>query len=380
MVHSPHQPAVAAPGARRRFALVGAGAIAPIHADAIRAISGATLVAVFGRSRDHAEAFGRRYEIPWYTDYAQLLEHEDVDIVDICTPSGTHAEFCVAAARTGRHVIVEKPIDVTLARADRMIATCRTHRVKLAIIFQSRFMSAYKHLRAVVEEGRLGRLILGDACVKWYRPPAYYASAAWRGTWELDGGGALINQSIHMVDLLQWIMGPVEAVSAFTDTLAHEGLEVEDTAVAALRFRSRALGTIEAGTSVYPGFPRRLEIHGERGSVLIAGDRIRAWEVPGTSEEERQQVAAFIGPPAGSGVADPRLATSVDHQAQLEDFLMAIEHGREPLVDGEEGRKSLEIVLAVYQSARAQRIIPLPLAGGEGEGHVWCERVSGRKT
>jgi UDP-N-acetyl-2-amino-2-deoxyglucuronate dehydrogenase len=232
------------------------------------------------------------------------------------------------------------------------------------------FMPAYRHLHEVVEEGRLGRLILGDACVKWYRPPTYYASAAWRGTWELDGGGALINQSIHMVDLLQWIMGPVEAVSAFTDTLAHEGLEVEDTAVAVLRFRSGALGTIEAGTSVYPGFPRRLEIHGERGSVLIEGDRIRAWEAPSTSEEERQRIATLVGPPAESGVADPRLATFVDHQAQLEDFLLAIEHGREPLVDGEEGRKSLEIVLAVYQSARAQRIIPLPLGGESGSARV----------
>ncbi len=364
--HSLHQTAAGVPAAGRRFALVGAGAIAPIHADAIRTVFGATLVAVYSRSRDHAEAFGRRYDIPWYTDYAQLLEREDIDIVDICSPSGTHAEFCIAAAQAGRHVIVEKPIEVTLARADRMITTCRTCGVKLAVIFQSRFMPAYKHLRAVVEEGRLGRLVLGDACVKWHRPSTYYASAAWRGTWALDGGGALINQSVHMVDLLQWIMGPVEAVSAFTGTLAHEGLEVEDTAVAVLRFRNGGLGSIEAATSIYPGFPRRLEIHGERGSVLVEGDRIRAWEVAGTGEAEQQQIEAVAGPPTGSGAADPRVATSADHRAQLEDFVLAIEQGRESLVNGEEGRKSLEIVLGIYQSAHTRRIISLPQVGGEG--------------
>jgi predicted dehydrogenase len=268
-------------------------------------------------------------------------------------------------------VIVEKPIDVTLDRADRMIATCRTHRVKLAVIFQGRFMPAYRLLHAAVEGGRLGRLILGDAAVKWYRPAAYYATAPWRGTWELDGGGALINQSIHMVDVLQWVMGPVDAVSAFAGTLAHEGLPVEDTAVAALKFRNGALGTIEAGTSVYPGFPRRLEIHGERGGVMLEGDRIRAWDVPGMSEDERRRVAELTGPSVESGVADPRLSTHVDHQAQLEDFLFAIEHDREPLVNGEEGRKSLEIVLAVYQSARTRCVVPLPLAdGGPGGAHA----------
>jgi len=333
------------------FGLVGGGMVGAVHAEAIRAIPGARLVAVCGRDADRTAKFAARFEAAAYTDYEQFLKHPGLQVVNICTPSGTHAELGCQAAAAGKHVLVEKPIEIDLERADRLINTCEAAGVKLGVIFQSRFLPAVRRIKSAVDEGRLGRLILGDAYVKWYRSPEYYAGS-WHGTLALDGGGALINQAIHTVDLLRWVMGPAEVVFALSGALLHQ-IEAEDTLVGTLRFRNGALGVIEATTSVTPGFRRRLEITGERGTVILDGDTIGVWSLPdgGSPGDAAEQIT--------DGSADPAAIAAEGHRRQIEDLMRAVLEGREPVVTGHEGRKSLELVMALYRSAAQSQPVKL---------------------
>ena len=341
--------------------------ISEFHGKAISAIPGARVVAVFSRdaakARRRAEQLGARA----YADYGEFLKDEDLAIVSICTPSGAHLEPAVAAARAGKHVMNEKPVEVTLERADAIIAACERAGVKLGVIFQSRFSEAAGLLKRAIDAGRFGRLTLGDAYVKWHREQSYYDSGAWRGTKALDGGGALINQSIHAVDLLQWLMGPVGAVAAFAGRLIHERIEVEDAAVAAVRFANGALGAIEGTTSVWPGHLKRIEIGGSAGSAVIEEESILAWKF----KDERPEDALIRGKFAsattsGGGAGDPAAINFTGHRRQFEDFMRAIETDGSPLVDGPEGRKALEVVLAIYESARTGRVVELPLKARRG--------------
>ena len=240
-----------------RFGIIGLGMIAEFHARAIQAMKGGTLVAAASRSAKKARAFAAKFGLQGHGSYRELLGRDDIDIVTICTPSGTHLEVAAAAAKTGKHILCEKPIEVTLARTDRLIAVCRKHRVKLAGIFQSRFSPVYQEIKKAVQEKRFGRLTLGSAYIKWYRPQSYYDSGAWRGTQRLDGGGCLMNQGIHTIDLLQWFMGEVVEVKGFSACLTHKRIEVEDTAAAAVRFKSGALeGRIPPQASRLPMLTR----------------------------------------------------------------------------------------------------------------------------
>jgi predicted dehydrogenase len=244
-------------------------------------------------------------------------------------------------------VLVEKPIDVSLAAADSLIEACERAGVCLGVSLQSRFLDAPRILKAAVDTGRFGTPVAASAYIKWYRTPDYYRSATWRGTISLDGGGALINQAIHTVDLLRWMMGPVEALTAFSARRVHSQIEGEDTLVAALRFRSGALGVIEAGTSIYPGFKRRLEISGSGGTAILDGDNITTWALRDGSPNP--------APPSrdvADGSADPMAIDFEGHRRIMDDFATAIREGRKPLVDGYEGRQSLELVLNAYESAR----------------------------
>ncbi|MCL4515909.1 MAG: Gfo/Idh/MocA family oxidoreductase [Firmicutes bacterium] len=345
-------------GEEFRLAIVGCGVIAKTHAEAIAKMKGARLVAVADISREKSESFAATQGATAYADYLEMLERPDLDGVVVCTPSGLHGEVANAAMQAGKHVITEKPMDISLSRCDEMIRISERTGKKLAVISQHRFDLASLFLHQAIEQGRLGRLVLGDAHVKWYRKQEYYDSAGWRGTWRLDGGGALINQSIHTIDLLQWMMGPVESIQACTATLTHR-IEVEDAAVAALRFKNGALGVIEGTTSAYPGGKARLEVYGERGQVSISGDRLVNWQLADSSEQEVQ--ALISDPERGSGgTQDPAAVWGNAHRAQLEDFVDAIRTGRRPLVDGHEGRKGLEIVLAVYEAARTGKEVRLP--------------------
>lgn len=337
-----------------RFAIVGCGVIAGTHARSIAELPDAQLVAVCDIRRERAESLAQAYPAEVYTDYQELVDREDIDIVNVTTPSGLHAEIGIAAARAGKHVIVEKPIDVTLQKADALIQACREAGVKLACIFQHRFDPAVEALKAALDSGRLGQLNFGGSHTKWYRAQDYYTDSDWHGTWALDGGGALINQSIHYVDLLQYIMGPVEELHGYSATRMHERIEVEDLAVAALKFRSGALGLLEGSTSAYPGFCARLDIYGSDGSVILENDQIKDWYLRcGDPCPVEPEPVGFIGGTSSKDIWHH------SHRRQIQDMIEAVREGREPRVNGEEGRKALEIVLAVYQSARSGQTVRL---------------------
>lgn len=342
-----------------RFALVGCGVIAPIHARSVVELDSAKLVALCDIVPKKASRLAKTYPADVYADYREMLRRDDIDVVIVLTPSGLHAEIGIAAAQAGKHVIVEKPMDVTLEKVDALIDACRKAGVKLCSISQHRFDPAIVALKQAVCENKLGQLNFGGSHTKWYRSQEYYDSGSWRGTWELDGGGALINQSIHYVDMLQYIMGPVDELHAYCSSRAHERIEVEDIAVAALKFRSGAIGLLEGSTAAYPGFVARLDIYGSSGSVIIENDQVSEWHL--RSQEPcpvEPEPTGFIGGTSSKDI------WHLSHKRQIADMIAAIREDREPLVNGAEGRKPLEIVLAVYESARTGK--PVRLNGCSG--------------
>ncbi len=344
------------------FGIVGCGMIANFHAEAIAHLRGAKLIGCYSSTFASAEKFAQERNCIAYAELEAMLANPEIQIITICTPSGAHLDPAVAAAKAGKHVVVEKPLEITLGRCDAIIAACRRYGVKLCTIMPSRFGAANQELKKALTEGRFGRLTLGDTYVKWWRTQAYYDSGGWRGTWDLDGGGAYMNQAIHNVDLLQWFMGDVAAVTAFTGTLAHERIEVEDTGVAAIQFANGAIGTMTATTSAWPGFLKKTEIHGTEGSVIVEQDDILFWEFLKKSPRDRSIQEKYARKTGNTGGAsDPKAISFQGHLNQFKDFINAIQTGRKPLVDGEEGRKSVEIILAIYKSAWTGKRVELPL-------------------
>jgi predicted dehydrogenase len=353
----------------RGFGIVGTGVIAAIHADAIALLSktglsktglpNARLVAVTDVAADAAAAFAAAHGCRAEPDLGALLARPDVEVVCVCVPSGLHAVIGVQAAKAGKHLVVEKPIDVSLEAADRLIDAARAAGVALTVISQHRFDPGLIELKRLLDEQALGRLVLGEASTKWYRTQAYYDSAAWRGTYAMDGG-SLMNQGVHYVDLLRWCMGPPAEVTAVCTTQAHQ-LEVEDTALGIVRFASGAVGTILSSTAAFPGFPQRLEITGTDGTVTVEDGRIvrRAFAgdaAPATRATATDSPAAADSPAVA---ADPAAVDVASHAAQLADLLDAVDAGREPAVSGQSGRDALEIILAVYESSRTGRPVRL---------------------
>jgi len=344
------------------FALIGAGVIAPVHADAITAIPNAKLIAVCDIVPEKADALAEKYGAEACYDYHELLGREDIDIFEIVVWSGRHAEIGIEAARAGKHVICTKPIDVTLEAIDALIAACDENNVKLAATHQFRSYPSYSSTYEVVRSGKLGKMVLANAFVPWFRPQSYFDGDEWRGTLRWDGGGALMNQGVHFVDLLQWIMGGVQEVMAYTNIAAHhQNIEVEDVAVAAVRFQDDSLGCIEGSTAIYKGMPTRLEFHGEKGNIIIVGDKISHWDVEEVPQPEDRWERG------DTGAADPRAAlarpTIMAHIDQISDVLEAIEQNRPPRIDGHEARKAVEVNLAIYESARRHGPVSLPLKG-----------------
>ena len=344
------------------FGIIGAGMISRFHAKALKEVKGAKLVACVDNSLERAETLAKEFGCTAYDSLDAMLADPAVDAVTIATPSGAHMEPAVAAAKAGKHVIVEKPLEITLKRCDKIIDACEKAGVKLAAIFPSRFHDSSNFMKQAIDGERFGRITLGDAYVKWFRTQQYYDSGAWRGTWALDGGGALMNQAVHTVDLLSWLMGPVTEVQAFTATLARDRIEVEDVATATLRFASGALGVIEATTAAYPGYLKRIEIHGSEGSAVLEEEDIKSWDF---AKKLRSDVAVHrqmsSSKSTGGGAADPSAIGHHGHMLQIQDFVDAIRKDRAPAVDGPEGRKSIEIILAIYQSAKTGKRVMLPL-------------------
>jgi len=329
------------------FGIIGAGIIAPTHCKAIRALPNARLAACCDLERPKAEKLAAEFEIPQVcTDYRELIRRDDVDVVEVVTWSGVHAEQGIAAAEAGKHVIVTKPMDTRLERIDALIEACRANGVKLGATHQFRSYPSYRRLKNAIDEGRLGRLWMGNGLLKWWRGQDYYDSAAWRGTWALDGGGALMNQAIHYVDMLTWLMGPPRSLTGYTATQNH-AIEVEDCATAAIQFENGALGAFQAATCTYKGLPARIEVHGERGNVVLEGDQIVLWDVEGEALETGEAGVGSLAGPGGS------LGAGVQaHAEQIADVLAAIEEDREPALNGAEARRAVEIILAIYESAR----------------------------
>lgn len=346
------------------FGIVGCGVIGPVHAKAIASLPDAQLVAVTDVLPEKAWQLAESYGATSYAELQDMLTHERLDVVIICTPSGLHGQQACQAMRAKCHVIVEKPMEINLAAMEEMLRVQREMGVKLAVISQRRFEPSSQQVHALIEEQAFGKLVLGNAVVPWWRSQSYYQSGKWRGTWELDGGGVLMNQSIHSIDLLQWFMGPVLSVCAYTDTLVHQ-MEAEDAAVAILRFANGALGTIAATTGAYPGVNTRIEVFGDRGSAIVENDRLSYLHL---ARDDREEVGAYginaktTRPPeqSSSAAQNPAALNVNSHALQIADMMRAIREDGTPLVDGHAGRRPVDIILAIYESARTHKEVKLP--------------------
>ncbi len=334
--------------------LIGGGNISETHARAARAIPGVEISAIHGTNPEKVARLCREHGGTPYQDFNAFLQHRPMDLVIIGSPSGLHAEQGIAAARGGLHVLTEKPIEISTARADALIAAAKKSNVHLGVIFQDRTKPHIRQLKSWLDQGLLGKVLFVDARVKWYRPPEYYANSRWRGTLALDGGGALINQGVHTIDLLLWLLGDVVRVQARTAALLHK-IEAEDTAVATLEFASGALGIFHATTAAYPGYPRRVEISGNRRHRQYSNTTASLWPI---SASPHAAVSGSLAALTESAKDENQSASSAavsdfrGHQAVLEDFLAAIQQNRAPACDGAEGRRSLALIESIYRAAK----------------------------
>jgi UDP-N-acetyl-2-amino-2-deoxyglucuronate dehydrogenase len=340
-----------------KIGILGGGGISDTHARAAAEIPGVEVVAVCGENREKVARLAGRHGAAAYDDMAAFLRHRSLDVVAIGSPSGCHAEQAIACARAGLHVLVEKPLAISTAEVDGVVAACDAAGVKLGVFFQDRLQPDFVRLRAFLARGGLGRVHLATAHVKWYRPPDYYSGSRWRGRLAHDGGGAVMNQGIHTLDLLLHLLGDVRCVHGLTRPAVH-AIEVEDTAVALLEMASGALVTYEASTAAFPGYKRRLEISGEQGTLGVEHDRVVAADLrPGSD-------AFPVSAPAATAesASSPLVSDATPHRRVFEDFLGAIRAGRRPVCDGPEGRRSVAVVEALYASARTGAPVSLPRA------------------
>ena len=331
-----------------KVGILGAGNISDTHARAAGAIPGVEVVAIYGQNAAKAARLAELHGARAFESLDRFLDHRPMDLIAIGSPSGLHASEGIAAAERGLHVLVEKPLDITTARADQLIAAAERAGVKLGVFFQDRLKPDVVRIKRMVDAGVLGKPVLASGRVKWYRPPQYYTDSRWRGTHGLDGGGALINQAIHTVDLLVHLFGPIAVVDARVATRLH-AIEVEDTVVATLQFANGAPGVFEASTAVYPGYPRRVELTGTRGTLILEHDSLVAADL-------HEPVADLSVETTSTGTAQNAASATVSdatpHRRIFEDFIRAIQTNTTPVCDGREGRRSVEVVEAIYASAR----------------------------
>jgi predicted dehydrogenase len=340
------------------FGIIGAGLIADFHARAIRDIPNAKLIGCCDKLPDRAKKLADKFGVSAFEDYEQMVASNDIDIVTIATPSGFHAEPTIAAAEAGKHVICEKPLEITLKRIDKMIEAHEKAGTRLGGIFPYRFNDMMKPLREAIKSGRLGVVTYAGIFVPWWRTDEYYKDS-WHGTWKLDGGGAMMNQSIHMVDMLCDVMPPIESVQAFTAKLGHPQIETEDTAAAVLRYAGGALGIIYGTTASFPGQFRRFEITGTRGTIINVENSITVWKFADERPEDKEVLKKFSQIEGGGGVADPAAITHQNHARNFKAFLDALESSRDFWIDGREARKAVEVILAIYKSAKDKKPVKL---------------------
>ncbi len=344
-----------------RFGVIGLGVNGSKHVSLLSEIPGAQLTAVCDIIDERWQPVSQRYGITGYHDYHQLLAREDIDIINICTPSGLHGDMAIAAAEAGKHAIVEKPMDVSLEKADAMIHAFRRAERKLCVISQHRFDPATVALKAAIDRGELGDLLLAEVTCNWYRSQAYYDEADWRGTWALDGGGALMNQSIHTIDVFQYLAGPVASVYSQTDRLGHVGIEVEDTAIAIWRLAGGGMASVVGTTVAYPGLPTQIALYGTKATAVLTGKTLTHWYRRPEGESglrARDKHAVNLAQASAvdaDGASDPAQFTVQAHRLEIEDMMQAVRENQSPKVTGEEGRKPLALILGMYESARTGR-------------------------
>lgn len=333
----------------------GAGVIGNVHAGALEGVPNARLVAVAEPREEVGRAFADKYGATWYGSYVEMLQDPAVDVVIVATPSGLHPEQTILAARAGKHVVTEKPMAISAEGATKMIAACETAGVRLAVIFQNRLLPDVFRVKRAIEGGQLGKIVLGNGSVHWKRTQEYYdANGSWRGTWALDGGGALMNQAIHTLDVLQFLMGGVVSIQAQIATLTHD-IETEDTAVANFRFGNGALGTMQATTSTNADRPVRIEIIGECGRVVMESNAVTVWE----AEQELTDDLLTDADKALVAGWEPNEHFGAAHRRQLRHIFDAIADGSEPPIPGREARKPVDVILGIYESARTGKRVEL---------------------
>lgn len=330
--------------------IIGTGSIVKTYAKCIDELADAQLIALYTKSANRKGSAEKEFGVPVFSSMDEFLQNE-IDLICVCNESGRHGEAIKAAALAGKHVLSEKPLETTSEKIDEVIAICKAQNVKLGCTLQNRCSTDYERVAEAVNSGKLGKLIMGNAHINWYRPESYYADSDWKGTFEYDGGAAFINQGIHTIDLLLHLMGPVKSVFGKVGTLVHT-IEGEDVGAGILNFQNGAIGTITAGTALYPGYPERIEIYGEKGSILMEGGRIKAWNIkhapaPKIVSDENK----------GSGAADPTAIGHQNHKKVIEDMIEAIQNDRSPMVNGSEARKAVALVTAIYESSRQEKLI-----------------------
>jgi len=337
-----------------KIGILGGGNISKTHLRAAREIAALEVTGVCGSNHERVKALADSAGVPAFTDEAIFFEECPMDIVAIGSPSGCHADQGISAASRGIHILVEKPLDVSVEQADRLINACRDAGVKLGIFFQDRFSPGAQELKSLVDGKKLGRPLLATAHVKWYREPEYYSQSRWRGTWSLDGGGAVMNQGIHTVDLLIWLLGRPRQVFGYARTSLHD-IETEDTAVAVIEFESGALATYEATTAAFPGQPRKIFLTGSKGTASLVHDRISALSLLGEEQEDTGEQ----GPDSAENTSSPTVSDVSGHRKVMEDFIEAIEQDRPPMCDGPDARRSVELVQAIYESSRTGKPVDI---------------------
>ncbi|MFV0416914.1 MAG: Gfo/Idh/MocA family protein [Chthoniobacterales bacterium] len=341
------------------FAIIGTGSIADFHAAGIKDAKDTRLHSVFNRSFDKAKAFAEKHQTRACSSLEELLSAPELDAVCITSPSGTHAEAAVAALNAGKHILCEKPLDISLERVDAILDAANSSGKILAAVFQSRLAPNAMRLKKAIDAGRFGKITFASCHVKWWRDQPYYDASPVRGTWASDGGGCLMNQGIHAIDTLQWLVGKPVEVSAMIDTIAHENIEVEDVAAATLRFANGALGVVEGATAAWPGFQKRIEIAGDKGSAVLEDDSLTTWNFQDEQPEDKAILAEGDDKIMGSGSSDPRAISTEGHRLLIDDLAEAIRTNGQPAISGPDARNAVEIILAIYQSARERRFVTL---------------------
>lgn len=331
------------------FGIAGTGLIAETHARVINKMGNAKLVCVYSRSDENAQRFCTEFGGFPYSSLDAFLDQPGLKFLNICTPSGEHLDIALKAAKKGINLIIEKPMEITPDRCDRIISAAQDGGVQLSGIFQNRYNDEFRQLKSALDQGRFGNICLASGYQKWYRSDEYYTSSLWKGRWKTDGGGALMNQGIHLADLMLWLLGPAAEVKAFAGTRVHPSIEVEDTLSAVIKYKAGFMGSLEVTTGAWPGASRKIEICGDGGHAVLEDDRFTVWEFKDTLTGDETMVSSE--PPAGGGSSSPIVTDDTLHREQFEDCICALEEGRAPEIDGIAAKAAVELVYAIYKNA-----------------------------